>query len=42
MPDPYFHLDAFPRSQHWLDWFHLTMQLTNLRQSPKGLARLDA
>ena len=31
-----------PHSQHLLDWFHLTMQLTNLGQSLKGLARLDA
>jgi hypothetical protein len=31
-----------PHSQHLLDWFHLTMQLTTLGQSLKGLARLDA
>ena len=31
-----------PHSQHWLDWFHLTMQLTDLGQSLKGLVRLDA
>src|SRR5919199_1770920 len=31
-----------PHSQHLLDWFHLTMQLTGLGQSLKGLARLDA
>jgi hypothetical protein len=31
-----------PHSQHLLDWFHLTMQLTNLGQFLKGLARLDA
>jgi hypothetical protein len=31
-----------PHSQHWLDWFHLTMQLTNLRQCLNGLAHLDA
>jgi hypothetical protein len=31
-----------PHSQHLLDWFHLTMQLTGLGQSCKGLARLDA
>ena len=31
-----------PHSQHLLDWFHLTMQLTSLGQSLKGLARLDA
>ena len=30
-----------PHSQHLLDWFHLTMQLTNLSQSLTGLARLD-
>src|SRR5919199_581616 len=30
-----------PHSQHLLDWFHLTMQLTGLGQSLKGLARLD-
>jgi hypothetical protein len=24
-----------PHSQHWLDWFHLTMQLTVLHQSLK-------
>jgi hypothetical protein len=30
-----------PHSQHLLDWFHLTMQLTSLSQSLKGLARLD-
>jgi hypothetical protein len=31
-----------PHSQHWLDWLHLTMQLTGLGQSLKGLVRLDA
>ena len=31
-----------PHSEHLLDWFHLTMQLTNLGQFLKGLARLDA
>ena len=31
-----------PHSQHPLDWFHLTMQLTGLGQSLKGVARLDA
>jgi hypothetical protein len=31
-----------PHSQHWLDWFHLPMQLTDLGQCLKGLARLDA
>jgi hypothetical protein len=31
-----------PHSQHWLDWFHLTMLLTNLRQFLKGVAHLDA
>jgi hypothetical protein len=31
-----------PHSQHLLDWFHLTMQLTGLNQSLKGLTRLDA
>ena len=30
-----------PHSQHLLDWFHLTMQLTNLSQSLRGLTRLD-
>ena len=30
-----------PHSQHLLDWFHLTMQLTGLGQSLKGLARVD-
>ncbi len=30
-----------PHSQHWLDWFHLTMQLTDLGQCLEGLARLD-
>ena len=31
-----------PHSQHLLDWFHLTLQLTGLGQALKGLARLDA
>jgi hypothetical protein len=31
-----------PHSQHLLDWFHLTMQLTGLGQFLKGLARVDA
>jgi hypothetical protein len=31
-----------PHSQHVLDWFHLTMQLTTVGQSLKGLTRLDA
>jgi len=31
-----------PHSQHLVDWFHLTMQLTGLGHSLKGLARLDA
>jgi hypothetical protein len=30
-----------PYSQQWLDWFHLTMQLTTLGQCLKGLAYLD-
>jgi hypothetical protein len=25
-----------PHSQHWLDWCHLTMQLTGLSQSLRG------
>jgi hypothetical protein len=31
-----------PHSQHLLDWFHLTMQLTGLGQFLKGLTRVDA
>lgn len=31
-----------PHSQHLLDWFHLTMQLTSLAQFLKSLAHLDA
>jgi hypothetical protein len=31
-----------PHSQHWLDWFQLTLQLTNLGQSLKGLAQSGA
>jgi len=31
-----------PHSQHLLDWFHLTMQLTRLSQLLKGLAPVDA
>jgi hypothetical protein len=27
-----------PESEHWLDWFHLTMRLTVLGQMTKGLA----
>jgi len=30
-----------PHSQHLLDWFHLTMQLTGLGQFLKGLAHVD-
>jgi hypothetical protein len=30
-----------PHSQHWLDWFHLTMRLVSLGQFLKGLAHLD-
>jgi hypothetical protein len=30
-----------PHSRHLLDWFHLTMQLTGLGQSLRGLTRLD-
>src|SRR5271165_5168854 len=26
-----------PESEHWLDWFHLTMRLTVLNQTAKGL-----
>jgi hypothetical protein len=26
-----------PESEHWLDWFHITMRLTVLRQLAKGL-----
>jgi hypothetical protein len=28
-----------PESEHWLDWFHITMRLTVLRQLAKGVAR---
>jgi hypothetical protein len=28
-----------PESEHWLDWFHITMRLTVLGQLAKGLAR---
>jgi hypothetical protein len=31
-----------PHSQHWLDWLHLTMQLTGLGQSFEGLVGADA
>ena len=31
-----------PHSQHLLDWFHLTMQVSSLGQFLKGLSRLDA
>ncbi|MBV8130870.1 MAG: ISKra4 family transposase, partial [Planctomycetaceae bacterium] len=27
-----------PESEHWLDWFHITMRLTVLGQMTKGLA----
>jgi hypothetical protein len=27
-----------PESEHWLDWFHLTMRLTVMGQLAKGLA----
>jgi len=26
-----------PASEHWLDWFHVTMRLTVLRQQTKSL-----
>ena len=31
-----------PHSQHLVDWFHLSMRMTNLGQFLKGLAHLDA
>jgi hypothetical protein len=31
-------LDLVPESEHWLDWFHVTMRLTVLGQMTKGLA----
>src|SRR5512135_2193955 len=27
-----------PKSEHWLDWFHITMRLTVMGQMTKGLA----
>jgi hypothetical protein len=27
-----------PESEHWLDWFHVTMRLTVMGQMAKGLA----
>ena len=30
-----------PRSEHLLDWFHLTMRVTVLRQYARGLRRID-
>jgi hypothetical protein len=31
-------LDLCPQSEHWLDWFHITMRLTVMGQMTKGLA----
>src|SRR5262249_50129495 len=31
-------LDLAPESEHWLDWFHITMRLTVMGQMIKGLA----
>ena len=30
-----------PRSEHYLDWFHITMRITVLRQYLKGMAKED-
>jgi hypothetical protein len=30
--------DLSPESEHWLDWFHITMRLTVMGQMTKGLA----
>jgi hypothetical protein len=30
--------DLSPESEHWLDWFHITMRLTVMGQTTKGLA----
>ena len=34
--DPQMYLS--PESEHWLDWFHITMRLTVMGQYVKGLA----
>ena len=31
-----------PESEHWLDWFHITMRLTVMGQMTKGLAAEEA
>jgi hypothetical protein len=31
-----------PESEHWLDWFHITMRLTVLGQMTRGLASEEA
>jgi hypothetical protein len=34
--------DLVPESEHWLDWFHITMRLTVLGQMTRGLAAEQA
>jgi hypothetical protein len=34
--------DLSPESEHWLDWFHITMRLTVMGQMTKGLAAEEA
>ena len=34
--------DLSPESEHWLDWFHITMRLTVLGQMTRGLAAEQA
>ena len=34
--------DLSPESEHWLDWFHITMRITVLGQMTRGLAAEEA
>src|SRR4051794_12643690 len=34
--------DLVPESEHWLDWFHITMRITVMGQMTKGLAAEEA
>jgi hypothetical protein len=34
--------DLSPESEHWLDWFHITMRLTVMGQMTKGLVAEEA
>jgi len=31
-----------PQSEHWLDWFHITMRLTVMGQMRKGMNGVEA